>query len=206
MTDINPNKRPSDDSSVGSASKKLTMEKSDSPTKEHMINMQEGHQENFRYDTEEERWIVRNISKVTEEGDKLLGKTGNRIEPIIEGEWEDTEQMCKTRSHHLDTSLKDPDSLDKWAEEFKKLPKLTRTRLKTHPSAMIAKRMMGTQIEDIPMSLNKDNRWLLPVTHVSVAWMACAKILGVKKPAKIATCYDNQNFRITEKGLGIENK
>ena len=204
MTDINPNKRPSDDSSVGSASKKLTMEKSDSPTKEHMINMQEGHQENFRYDTEEERWIVRNISKVTEEGDKLLGKTGNRIEPIIEGEWEDTEQMCKTRSHHLDTSLKDPDSLDKWAEEFKKLPKLTRTRLKTHPSAMIAKRMMGTQIEDIPMALNKDNRWLLPVTHVSVAWMACAKILGVKKPAKMATCYDNQNFRITEKGRELK--
>ena len=200
MIDNNSNKRPSDDSSVGSASKKMTMENSESRIKVHRNIIKEGNQENFKYDIDEEKWSVKSIPSTTEAGERMLIKIGNRTEPITKDEWGDIEQACKTRSHHLDTSLKDPDSLDKWVEEFSKLPKTTRSRLKSHPSSLIAKRMMATQIKDIPMAVVKDKRWLLPVSHASVAWMASAKTLGVKEKHNEARYLENQNFRITEKG------
>ena len=158
---------------------------------------------NFRYDLEEEQWSVTSIPNTTEEGNKLLIKTGNKMEPILGEEWGEMEQACKMRSHHLDTSLTDPDSLDKWSDELKNLYKITRPRLKNHPTAIIAKRMMGTQIHDIPEATQKNGRWLLPITHYSVAWMACAKILGIKKESKPETCFEGQKYGITEKGKAM---
>ena len=155
MPEQNSNKRPSDDSSVGSASKKLNMESQVDPNKKES-NKEENHLLNFKYDLEEEQWSVTNIPHTTDEGNKLMIKIGNKLDPILREEWEEMEKLCEIRSHHLDTSLIDPNSLDKWSEEIKKLHKTTRPRLKNHPSAVIAKRMMGSQINDIPKANQKD--------------------------------------------------
>ena len=113
MIDNNSNKRPPDDPSVGSASKKMTTENLESPVKVHRNTTKEGNQENFKSDIDEEKWSVKSIPGTTEAGERVLIKIGNKTEPITKDEWEEIEQMCKTRSHHLDTSLKDPESLDK---------------------------------------------------------------------------------------------
>ena len=65
---------------------------------------------------------------------------------------------------------------------------------------------MSTQIDKIPLAKKQDGRWLLPVTHCSVAWMACARILGIREVSKPTTCFEGQEYELTERGRELWHK
>ena len=98
MSDPNSNKRPPDDSSVGSASKKPNVDDLKGSMRKEKINKDEAEhpQLNFIYDLGKEKWSIKKIPSTNEEGNKLLNKIGNKIDPILKEEWEEMEQMCKT--------------------------------------------------------------------------------------------------------------